>query len=209
MLEGSSPQASVDESHVRVSGPFPPGQTLVQVAAEIPFEGESLPLTQRFPAALERLVVVVKKVGNTRLESAQISAQQQMTASGESFIAATGGAVAAGLPVSLSLVGLPHQSTAPRRIALALAGLIIVAGAWVMGRGPDDDQRDEERRQLTKRRDRLFAELVRLEHEHRDGRIGTSSYTARREQLIAALEQVYGALDSEDMDPGPDRSVAA
>jgi hypothetical protein len=209
LLEGSTPQAAVDEAHVRVSGPFPPGQTLVQVAAEIPFEGESLPLTQRFPAPLERLVVVVKKVGDTRLESAQLGAQQQMSASGESFIAATGGPVAAGQPVTLALTGLPHQSSVPRLVALSLAGLIIIAGAWVMGRGPDEDEREEERRQLTKRRDRLFAELVRLEHERRDGKVAASSYTARREELIAALEHVYGALDSEDMDPGPDRSVAA
>ena len=77
-------------------------------------------LTQRFPATLEQLAVVVKKLGDIKLASPQLNRQQEMTASGETYIAATGGSVAAGQPIELSLDNLPHQSTLPRWIALSL-----------------------------------------------------------------------------------------
>ena len=78
-------------------------RSTVQVACEVPAGAGSLELTQKFPANLEQLAVVVKKVGDTRLSSPQISNQQDMTAQGETFIAATGGPVAAGRPIALSL----------------------------------------------------------------------------------------------------------
>jgi len=86
---------------------------------------------------------------------------------------------------------------------------IVLAGIWLSGRSKNARARDEERQRLTIRRDRLFAELVRLEHDRRGGKVAQPRYLARREELMAALEHVYGALDSDDMDPGPDRSVAA
>ncbi len=53
------------------------------------------------------------------------------------------------------------------------------------------------------RREKLLKDLVRLEAEHRQGRGDLSRYAARREQLVAALEQVYGALDSDDVGVEP------
>ena len=65
ILEGSSPNASAKDQRVTVQGPFAPGRTLVQVGAVIPAGQASVHLTQRFPAAVEQLAVVVKKVGST------------------------------------------------------------------------------------------------------------------------------------------------
>ena len=209
LLEGSSPNATVTGNHVSVDGPFAPGQTLVQVASEVPVDSATYALTQRFPAALEQLAVVVKKVGNTTLESPQLKNQQQMTASGETFIAATGDAVAAGVPVALVVGGLPHHNGAPRWIALGLAGGIILAGVWLSGRDRNAQARQEQRLRLIERRDRLLNALVRLEHDRRGGKIAQARYVTRRDELMTALEHVYGVLDSDDMDPGPDRSVAA
>jgi hypothetical protein len=59
------------------------------------------------------------------------------------------------------------------------------------------------------RRDKLFTELVRLEHDRRTNRVNQARYEARRQELVAALENIYGSLDSDDMDPGPDRSGLA
>src|SRR5207247_94034 len=137
LMEGSSPQASVSGTRVRVQGPFAPGRTPIQVACEVPALSASLDLSQTFPAELEQLAVVVRKVGDTHLTSPQISNQQEMTAQGETFIAATGGSVPAGHPIVLTLDGLPHHSAAPRWTALGLAIAILAGGLWAATR-PED-----------------------------------------------------------------------
>jgi hypothetical protein len=203
VLEGSSDQAKVNGTRVRVQGPFAPGPTPVQVACELPSTGASIDVTQRFPTALPRLAVIVKKVGPTKLVSPQIDRQQDMTAQGEDFIVASGPQLAAGQPLSLSLADLPHHSPAPRMTALILAALIVIAGIWAASsRSPETAAaRRDERRQLLARKNRLLDELVRLERDRRDGRVADRQFAVRREDLVAALEHVYGALDDE---PGPE-----
>jgi hypothetical protein len=56
---------------------------------------------------------------------------------------------------------------------------------------------------LIARREKLFNELVRLENDRRRAKIDDRRYTGRREELVALLEQIYGALDSHDTPPGP------
>ncbi len=198
LLEGSSPKASVAGPHVRVQGPLPPGRTLLQVGFELPAPTGSIDIAQRLPATLDRLAVIVKKLEGMRLVSPQIATEQDMTAQGETFIAASGGAVAASQPVVLRLEDLPHHSPAPRWIALALAAVIVGFAVWAVS-GPEDQAvRVAERRRLVARRDRLFTDLVRLEADHCSGRGDRARYLARREELVSALEHVYGALDSED-----------
>jgi hypothetical protein len=196
IMEGSSPQATVDGPRVTVKSPFPPGHTFVQVAAAFDAGSGAVDITQKFPANIEQLAVVVKKVGATTLSSPQVANQREMPAEGETFIAATGGAIAAGQPVTLSVAGFPHHSAAPRTITLLLAGVIVAIGIWAGGRTSDDAAaRAADRKRLIARREKLFADLVRLEHDRRNGRVDDRRYTSRRAELIAALENVYGALD--------------
>jgi hypothetical protein len=61
-MEGSSPLASVTGPRVRVNGPFPSGTTFVQIGYVLPLKNGTLELTQPFPAALDHLGVIVKKV---------------------------------------------------------------------------------------------------------------------------------------------------
>jgi hypothetical protein len=204
IMEGSSPQAKVAGTRVTVDGPFPPGHTFVQVASALPGEGGTIDIAQRFPAKVEQLAVVVKKVGDTTLSSPQIKEQREMPAEGEVFIAATGGEVPAGQPIELTISGYPHRSTTPRRLALSLAAIIALIGVWAATRpGGGPAAKAGERKQLIARRDRLFNDLVRLENDRRRGKIDDRRYAARREELIAALEQVYSALDSHDVGPEP------
>ena len=56
---------------------------------------------------------------------------------------------------------------------------------------------------LIARREKLFQDLIRLETDRKRGRGDSSRYAVRREELIAALEHVYGALDSDDIAPEP------
>jgi hypothetical protein len=203
VMEGSSPRASVNGTRVRVAGPFAPGRTLVQVACEIPSPSGTLELTQRFPAALEQLAVVVKKVGGTRLASPQIANQQDMMAEGETFIAATGGEVPAGQPIVLTLDAMPHHSAAPRWIALALAMVVVAIGVWASTRPENRAARAAERKRLLSRRDKLFNDLVRLETDHGNARADSGRYATRREEVMKALEHIYGALDSDETSPDP------
>ena len=204
IMQGSSPNAVVTGTRVTVRGPFPPGHTFVQVACELPGGSGTIDFSQKLPANLEQLAVVVKKVGDTTLSSPQITNQRDIPADGEIFIAATGGPVAAGHPIELTLSGYPHHSGVPRTTALTLAVLIALAGVWAAIRSVDDpSSRAAERKRLIGRREKLFADLVRLENDHRAGKTDARRYAVRREEIVAALENVYGALDSHDTGPEP------
>jgi hypothetical protein len=199
VMQGSSPLATVSGSRVQVNGPFPPGSTLVNIGAEIPVTGGAIDLVQRFPAALGEFAVIVKKVGETKVTSSQIREQREVPAEGEVFIAGAGIPVAAGEPLTLSLTGIPHHSTTPRIVALALAGGILAVGLWA-GTRPRNDSSTiaAERKRLIARREKLLVELVRLEREARGDAAAIGRSSARREEILASLEHIYGALDSEN-----------
>jgi hypothetical protein len=203
IIEGSSPQATATGTRVRVQGPFAPGNTFVQVAFELPALTGSASVLQTFPAPFEHLAVIVKKAGDTKLSSPQIARQQDMPAGDAIFIAAAGDKpIPAGEAVTLNITGLPHHSDAPRWVALSLAIGIVVVG--LLAAGPSDPKsRGEERRQLIARREKLFQDLLRLEVDHRRGRGDQSRYAGRRQELVAAHEHLYGALDTDDTSPEP------
>ncbi|MBI3400101.1 MAG: hypothetical protein HY048_01670 [Acidobacteria bacterium] len=204
VMEGSSPKATVKGTQLTVERPFAPGHTFAQVAFRLPLSGGTIELRQTFPADLEQVQVVVRKVGETTLKSAQLTEVRDVPAEGDMFIAGTGGKVAAGQPITLTVSGFPHHSNAPRAIALALAGAIALIGVWAGSRRDDDSaSRAAERKRLIARREKLFQGLVRLEHDQRNGRVDERRYATRREELVAALEHVYGALDDRDGVPDP------
>jgi hypothetical protein len=202
VMEGSTPQATLNGRRVQVSGPFAPGHTFLQVGMSLPSTDGSVELTQTFPASVQSLAVVAQKVGNATLSSPQITNQRDMPAQGQTFIAATGGAIAAGQPISLTLSGLPHHSSAPRRIALLLAIAIAIIGVVAaLKPAPAETTLAAERKRLTGRREKLLNDLVRLEADRRIGRVDDHRYGVRREELVAALEHVYGLLDDDSATP--------
>jgi hypothetical protein len=203
IMEGSSPQAKVKGTTVVVDGPFAPGHTFVQAAYMMSGEGGSIDIAQKFPATIEQLAVVVKKVGDTALASPQLKDQRPMQADNDTFIAAQGGELRAGQPLQLTVSGFPHHSSTPRLITLTLAVGIALVGVWTATRSSDPVALAAERKRLIARREKLFADLVRLEHDRRNGRVDDRRYARRREELVAALEQIYSALDSHDAGPGP------
>jgi hypothetical protein len=202
VMEGSSPQARVTGRRVQVGGPFPPGNTFVQIGYVMPLSDGTVDIAQAFPATIEHLGVIVKKVGDARLSSPQIERQQEMPASNQMYIAAAGGTVQAGRPVQLTLSGLPHHSATPRWVALGLASTMLILGVWFSTRAVPDPA-GTERKHLIARREKLFQDLLRLEADHRRGKGDQSRYLTRREDLLAALEHIYGALDTEETNPDP------
>jgi hypothetical protein len=214
ILQGSSPLATVNDTRVTVNGPFPPGSTLVQVGTTINVTSGSFDLVQRFPAPLSDYAVVVKKLGNTTMTSPQLAAQQVIPAQGETFLGAQGTPVPEGEALTVSLTDMPHYSPVPRRTALTLALVIALAGVWAATRPRDDSgSRVNERKRLVARREKLLGDLVRLERARgvdRAPTAGDGPYKARREAIVAALEQVYGALDDSDgVVPGSGTSAGA
>jgi hypothetical protein len=183
---------------------------VVQVACELPAETGTVNIVQKFPANLEQLAVIVKKVGNTVVRSAQFARQQEFPAGSETYIASTGGGVAAERPIAIEISGLPHHSRAPRWIAVALAIGIAVVGVW-SARRPETDaaSRDAEQKRLAAKRDRLMNTLVRLECDRRQAKLDDERYRTRREELMAALEHIYGALDDHDESAGAEHAEPA
>jgi hypothetical protein len=203
LLEGSSPLAAVAGGQVDVRGPFPPGMTLVQFAYTMP-HGDELTIRQVVPAQLAQLTVVAQKVGEMQLVSSQLAQQREMNSEGRTYILGRGPAIAAGGAVEFRFTGLPHAATWPRNVALALAVLILGGGAWISVRGRYSPGQPPDRRRLHERRDSLFDELTALEEGHRAGRVDPTTYTSRRQQLIASLERIYAALDEDALRLAPE-----
>jgi hypothetical protein len=198
LLDGSSPQASVAARELQISGPFPPGPTMVQLAYTMPLSGPEIVIEQPLPARLAHVAVVAQKVGDMELASPQVTEQRTMPAQGNLYIAGRGGAVQAGEVLRFHFTCVPHHATWPRNLALALAVLILAGGAWsAIGSSGSRRQQAAERRQLEARREQLFEELGALEVQRRDQRMDPDHYAARRQELVAALEAVYAALDDE------------
>jgi hypothetical protein len=204
VIQGSTPLASSKGREITVAGPFPPGKTALQVAAEYPASGGEVEIAQTFPANMQETVVIAKKVGDMKLVSPQLDNQQESVTEGTMVIVGVGKALAAGQTLHLTISGLPHHSSAPRNIALALAAAVVVIGlAFGLRTGEDDSSRAAERKRLVARREKLFQDLVRLEHDRRRGRIDGARYQSRREELLQSLENVYGELDEDDTGPEP------
>jgi hypothetical protein len=204
VLEGSSPNATVSGDRVTVTGPFATGNTPVQVAFQLPYDRANLAMRQTWPAALEQVTVAIEKVGSVSMSSPQFSTVGEIRSeTGTPFLLASGPALAAGATLAVQLTGLPVHSTTPRYVALGLAAAIIGIGAWfAFGHRV---QTGETRRRLMQRRDKLLAELASLRQ-----RAGASADDARRQRLIAELEQIYGELDDVGSGPqGGGKDVAA
>jgi hypothetical protein len=195
VLEGSSPQAVAQGPRVTVNGPFAPGVTSVQMACTMP-PGDEARIRLRLPAALDGVSVLAEKVGPMVLQSAQVQEIQEVTDTGKRLLVARGPALKAGDTLAVDLSGLPHHATWPRNLALALALLILAAGAWGATRGSAAAGVEKARRQLDARRARLLEQVARLDDQHRRGALDAGAYRERREPLMSELERLYGELDT-------------
>lgn len=198
VMQGSSPQATLNGRTLTIAGPFAPGVTPVQIGYTMPLHGAELTIEQKLPVTLMHLAVVAQKIGDMRLTSPQIAEQRDMPAQGNLYIAARGGAVQAGSVLRFDFTGLPHETTWPRTVAIGLALAVLLGGGWAaFGRGRAGIAAGSERQQLVSRRDRLFDELAALEVRQREGAVDPAEYAVHRRELVGALERIYAALDDE------------
>ena len=197
MMQGSSSQATAADNRVEVKGPFPPGMSLVQFAYTLPYSAGDVVVRQVMPVQLTQLTVIAQKVGAMHLASPQVTQHADREAAGQTYILGQGPAIAAGSAVEFSFTGLPHTPTWPRNVALFLALVILIGGAFFTANGARGAGDGGERARLEARREKLFEELTALEEAHRAGRLDVPYYASKRQQLIASLERVYAALDEE------------
>jgi hypothetical protein len=196
ILEGSSPLAVAAGKRVTVNGPFPPGPTLVQFGYTLPYSGSTAEYRQKLPAALAQLTVVAQKIGGMQMTSPLISQQRDMRAESGLYSVGQGSPLAAGSDVTVAFSGLPHAPTWPTNLALTLAVVILLAGAFAAFRRASPTA-DAERMRLEQERERLFDALTALETSHRAGAIDPETYAEQRRQIVVSLERVYAALDDQ------------
>jgi len=194
VLEGSTPNATVSGETLTVTGPFPPGVSMVQVAYALRHDSSNLTIEQPWPIPAEQVMVGIEKVGAVALASPQFQeVQERQAENGTPFLVGTGPALAAGSTLTLQLSGLPAESPIPRYVALALAGFILAGGAWFAFSGRESDARVRQR--LIARRDTLLGELAALDAKHRRAGAPDQRHTSRRQRILNELEQIYGELD--------------
>ena len=198
VLQDSSPQATLAGRQIRVAGPFAPGATLVQFAYTVEYSGDTLTLEQKLPVGMTQFAVLAQKVGNMHLLSPQMAQHRDMTAEGQTYVVGQGPAIKPGEVVSFNFTGLPHAPLWPRNVALAVALIVLGAGAWGSVRHTSAAKgRDSRRRKLEEKRELLFDRVTALEEKHRAGGVDARQYAIERRDLVAALERVYAELDEE------------
>lgn len=209
MLEGSSTQAAVKGRVVTISGPFAPGTTPVQLAFSMSPAGASRSLAQTFPIAWLRAQVILTRAGAVAMSSPQFtSAAAEMPGGGQPVLFGVGGTVAAGQEFSLSLTGLPNRSHVGRYVTILVALLVLGWGVFSAVSAREGSGGEARGAQLKERRDKLMADLVRIEQQFRSGALDAGRHDARRADLLAQLERVYGELD-EYGGPGAGQGLSA
>ena len=208
-IEGSSPQVVIRAGRITVMPPFQPGATAVNVGYTMPYYGGDLTISQKLPIAAAGTSVAVRKLGDMEVVSPQITSQQRTSLNGNEYIIASGQPIPADGVLTLDLKGLPHHSTTPRTIAAVLVGLVAVIGLWGMFGGRNRAAEGARRKRLEARREKAFAEFVKLEEQKRTGKIDAARHQTRRAVLLAQLERIYGELDDARPTSGGDEGLAA
>jgi hypothetical protein len=193
VMQGSSPNVSVRGDMLTITGPFPPGKTTAQVGFTLPQAGESIALQQKWPAAMAQLFVGVEKIGGVRMSSPQLTDTREMTTEqGAVFIMGTGGRLNPGQELVINLSGMPAHSRTPRNVALGLAALIFVIGAWLAFTPAKAHATQDER--LRARREKLMNDVVVLERKRRQKPLSPAD-EVKLQKATAELERVIADLD--------------
>jgi hypothetical protein len=175
-----------------VTGPFPPGKTVVQVGFSLPQAGANYTLRQTWPAALAQVFVGMEKIGNMQVSSPQLTDVREMNSDGQPFVMATGPRLNAGDTLVLNLTGLPAHSPTPRRVALLAALVMFLFGAW-FAFSPARAHAAQDAK-LNARREKLLNEVLTLERKRRTRSLSEGD-EARLQKVTTELERVIAELD--------------
>jgi hypothetical protein len=197
MLEGSAPNGVAAGKKVTITGPFQPGNTMIQFAYSVPLGEDTIVLAQKLPAQMNQVSVVAQKLGAMQFSSPQVTQKQEMNGDGNVYIVGQGSTVKAGDTITMTLSNLPSRASWPANLALFISAIILIAGAWGATRRSASPKQTARQANLQARREKLFAELAALEEQRRKGSVDSRAYATRREQLVTALEDLYAGLERE------------
>ncbi len=191
LVSGPPAMARVADGAVSFAGPFPPGQTAFQFAFRLPL-ASTLRLSHAWPAPVEGILVAAEKAGGLTLSSPQLSGVREGESNGQSFIVGTGGRLAEGQTLDITFANVPAPATWPYWTATIVTASGVLWVVWaIVGGGPD---RSRVERALAAERERLLAAIAALDAETRAKGVDARR-EAKRERLMAAVEQVYAQLD--------------
>src|SRR5207253_1709740 len=69
VLEGSAKNAVAEKGRITITGPFQPGDAVVQFAYTVPFGGDTITIRQKLPVQMTQFTILAQKVGNMQLSS--------------------------------------------------------------------------------------------------------------------------------------------
>ncbi|WP_396625717.1 carboxypeptidase-like regulatory domain-containing protein [Luteitalea sp.] len=197
LLEGSSSSARIFERKLVVAGPFASGRTIAQVAYRLPISGGRREIAVPLPVASLSTNVILRRLGETRLVAPTLPQAREADAEGKAYWTGTGPGMKAGETLTLVVEGIPHHPAWPRYTALGLAGLVVVAGLWLIFRVPVDPT--HRIKALEAQRTALLTRLQRLEQ---GGEPATEELREERDAVLRDLEGVYALLDAERVRAG-------
>ncbi len=191
LVSGPPGLARIADGALTLSGPFPPGQTAFQIAFRVPL-ASTLRIRQRWPAPVEGIMVATEKAGSLTLSSPQLSGVREGDSNGQSFIVGTGGRLAEDQVLDVTFSNVPAHPAWPYWTASIVTGAGVLWVVWaILSSAPD---RSRETKGLLAERERLLGAIAAIDAETR-ARGEDPRRDARRERLMAAVEQVYAQLD--------------
>jgi hypothetical protein len=140
VLEGST-AAVLEGGRVVVKGPLAPGPTPVQFGYRLPSDTGRVAIPQAYPVGGPMSSVIVRRTASTVLAVAGERQRRDTQLEGRDYVIVTTGPVEAARTLEIALSGLPARPRWPLRVALGLAGAIVLAGL-VFGRARADDDGD-------------------------------------------------------------------
>jgi hypothetical protein len=137
VLEGST-GAALDNGRIVVKGPLPSGPTSIQFGYRLPSDTGRVTIAQTYPVGGPMSSVIVRKHGATAITVGGERQRRDTQLEGRDYVIVSTSAIQPATPLAVTITGMPSRSRWPVRLALTLAGLIVLAGV-VFGRARADD----------------------------------------------------------------------
>jgi hypothetical protein len=137
VLEGVT-SAVLENGRIVVKGPLPSGPTSVQFGYRLPSDTGRAEITQAFPVGGPMSSVIVRRLAGTTVVVAGERQRRDTQLEGRDYVLVSTGAIQPATPLAVTISGMPSRPRWPVRVALALAGLFVLAGV-VFGRARADD----------------------------------------------------------------------
>jgi hypothetical protein len=137
VLEGVT-SAVLEGSRIVVKGPLPSGPTSVQFGYRLSSATGRAAIAQTFPVGGPMSSVIVRRHAGTTVAVAGERQRRDTQLEGRDYVLVSTGAIQPATPLEVTVSGMPARPRWPVRVALTLAGLIVLAGL-VFGRARADD----------------------------------------------------------------------